>query len=257
MAKWLSMEKITSTTNEKIKEVAKLAQKKYRTESGLFLAEGVKVIEQAHKSGFDIKNVYVIESKVEKYNFIKDKLIVVNEAVMKKISTTDSPPDAVAVVVQKKYSIKEHKNAKRILLLENIKDAGNLGTIIRTACAFDMDAIILAGDCVDIYNPKVVRATVGNLFQIPILQVENVTELKKLFPEHALIATVVRDEATIALDKIDFKKPFIIAFGSEADGLSDELIKNADLKTTIEHNKNVESLNLSTAVAIVAHAATV
>ncbi len=252
MAGKKDMKIITNTTNPQIKEIAKLSQKKYRDELGLFLVEGQKCIEQAANSNYEIQQVFVLADKYDKYKFLENKLVCVNEAVIKKISTTQSPCEAVAIVQQKIFDVSSFVDYKRLLLLENIKDAGNLGTIVRTACAFNIDGIVLVGDCVDIYNPKVVRASVGNLFQIPVVTIDK-ENVKTIFQKHNLIATIVKNERTTPLDKINFEKPFVLMFGSEAQGLSADLVEGADIVTTINMNHKVESLNLSVATAIILH----
>jgi len=244
------IEKITSLTNEKIKETAKLAQKKYREARGLFLAEGLKTIQAAFECGYEIVRAFVLEDKLKEFEFISDKLTIVTADVMKKISTTDSAATSVAIIRMKEFKAESLKGKKRLLLLENVKDPGNLGTILRSAAAFDVEGIIFAGDCVDIYNTKVLRATVGTAFMLPWIKAD-VKDLKKIFPEHELISTTLRKEKTYTLEDIKFKEPFIVAFGSEADGITDELAKISDKFLKIEHNKRVESLNLSVAASIV------
>src|SRR5574344_1246603 len=152
------MIEITSVNNDLIKEISKLQQKKYRTETKLFLLEGYKAIEET-----DVELEYILvkkDAKIPKKNC--KEIILTTDAVLKKVASTDTPPEIIAVGVQKKFSKKDIKDAKRVLLLENIKDLGNLGTILRTSLAFNIDAIILYGETVDLYNPKCVRASVGN-----------------------------------------------------------------------------------------------
>ena len=244
------IEKITSLTNEKIKEATKLAQKKYREESGLFLAEGFKTIRAAFDFGYEIERIFVLEEKSANFEFAKGKLTIVTPEVMKKLSTTDSIASSVAVIRAKEFKAADLKNKKRLLLLENIKDPGNLGTILRSAAAFNIDGIIFAGDCVDIFNTKVLRSTVGTAFMLPHIKIE-IKDLKKLFPSHTLISTSLHEKKTDSLENLAIKEPFIVAFGSEADGITDELAKISDKFLKIEHNKQVESLNLSVAASIV------
>jgi TrmH family RNA methyltransferase len=241
---------ITSLNNELIKETAKLKQKKYRDEEKKFLLEGFKVIQEAFLSNIEIENVFVLHKNASKYIFLKDKLIFTTEAVLKKISTTDSIPDAVAVAKQKVFTIENIQNPQRVILLENIKDLGNLGTILRTAKAFSQDLIILFGDTVDLYNPKCIRASVGNLWKIPIVQIKDLNILKSVFKNHEKIATLPKAKNTISLNQFNSKQPYLIMFGAEAEGLSEDLINFATKKVTIEMNKEVESLNLSVAVGI-------
>src|SRR5574344_1823048 len=136
---------ITSTTNELVKETAKLQQKKYRDIEDKFLLEGFKVIKGAYDLGIDITNVFVLKEHEGKYNFLKNKIILTNEAVLKKISTTDSAPEAIAVGVQKHFTASSLKEAKKVVLLENVKDLGNLGSILRSSAAFGFDGVVLFG----------------------------------------------------------------------------------------------------------------
>ena len=243
------MLEITSVNNEKIKDTVKLQQKKYRNEKGLFLLEGHKPIFEAYGSKINILNVYTTKKNLEKFDFIKDRIVVVNDAVLEKLSTTASVCEAVAVAQQRLTSIEEIKNKKRLVLIENIKDAGNLGTLLRSAAAFNIDAVILSGETIDLYNPKVVRSAVGALFKIPVINAD-LNEAKKVFNSHNFIATVVNHKDVVNPETIDYTKPFVIMLGSEADGLTQNAIEMSDIKTTIPIQKNTESLNLSVAGAI-------
>lgn len=242
-------EVITSTANTKIKETAKLQQKKYRNQTGLFLLEGTKPIEEAQASGVKIQCVYTTEKYLSKFSEFEEKITLVTPSVLEKISTTDSMPEAVAVAQQKKYNLEDIKDARRLVLIENIKDAGNLGTLIRCACAFSMDAILLCADTVDIYNPKVVRSTVGAMFKMPIVKT-SLKEAKEIFSSSKFIASVVNHEGVVNPEKIDYSNPFVLMLGSEADGLTQEAIAAADIKTTIPISSKTESLNLSMAGSI-------
>lgn len=244
---------ITSLSNDLIKETVKLQQKKYRDEKKLFLLEGFKAIEEAFAAKLDIEKVFVLKEKGGKYSFLKDKMILTSEPVLKKISTTDSAPESVAIAKQKTFTIEDIKEAKKVVLLENIKDLGNLGTILRTAKAFSQDAIILYGDTVDLYNPKCVRSAVGNLWKIPVVQIKDFQILKKTFESYDKVATLPKSKDTISLKDFKAKSPYLIMFGSEADGLSQELINFSTQKLTIEMNSEVESLNLSVSVGIILH----
>lgn len=243
------MEKITSVSNNLVKETLKLQQKKYREISGKFLLEGFKPVFEAFHCGVEIEYVFVREDKVSEYEFLKDKIVLTNEIVLKKISTTDSAPDCVGVAKQKIFGISQIQNAQKVLLLQNIKDAGNLGTILRTAAAFGVDALVLFGGCVDLYNPKVVRSAVGCLWKLPVVQISNIEEFKKTFPDHTKIATLPRSNNLLKTFSVE--KPFVIMFGSEAEGLSEELIKLCTTDLKIEMKDNVESLNLSISCGIV------
>ena len=241
--------KITSVNNELVKECAKLQQRKYRDESGLFLLEGEKCIEEAIEYGIDLEYIFTLE------NFNKFKTvntIETTEAVLSKISTTTSAPKCVGIGRQIKREWSDKFN--RVVLLEDIKDAGNLGTIIRTSCAFGVDAIILYGDTVDLYNPKCVRASVGNLWKIPVYNINNIDELKKECKNFIPIATLPKSNKTTWLKDFKTKDKLLIMFGTESSGLSEELIdysREQGEGLTIEMSKKVESLNLSISTGVI------
>ena len=240
---------ITSVNNDLVKETVKLQQKKYRNQSGKFLLEGYKAIKEAFDSGIKLEKIFVDKNKKSEYNFADEILIETVEPVLKKLSTTESAPESVAVGVQKKYDKNILKNSKKVLLLEDIKDVGNLGTIIRAAVAFGADAIVLFGESVDIYNPKCVRASVGNLWKLPVVEISDLQELKVLFANFERIATLPRTENLLKTFKL--QTPAVIMFGSEANGLSQELIDFSTNSVKIEMAETVESLNLATSVSVI------
>lgn len=243
------MQEITSVNNDLVKETVKLQQKKYRDKENKFLLEGDKCIHEAFNAGINIEYVFVLKEKAQNYKYLGEKVILTSEPVLKKISTTDSAPDAVGVALQKNYGVNDLKNAKKVVLLENVKDLGNLGTILRTSTAFGADAVVLYGDSADIYNPKCVRSSVGNLWKIPVIYVKDFSVLKDLFNGYSRIATLPR--AKTYLKDFEAKEPFVVMFGSEADGLSDELVNFATDEVKIEMASNVESLNLSVSCAVI------
>lgn len=240
---------ITSVNNELVKESAKLQQKKYRTQCGKFLLEGYKAIKEAFDFGIKIEKIFVNKNHLEEYKFAKDLVIETNEAVLNKISSTDTPPEAIAIGFQKVYDKNLLKNALKVVLLEDIKDLGNLGTIIRSSVAFGADAIVLYGESVDIYNPKCVRSSVGNLWKIPIIHLKSIDELDENFKNYSRVATLPRTDNL--LKNFEVELPCLVMFGSEANGLSEDLVKFSTTSVKIEMAKTVESLNLATSVSVV------
>ncbi len=241
--------KITSTNNELIKEIAKLLQRKYRDKSGLFLIEGEKCIAEALEYGIKFEHLFVQEG-YDKFNY--KNIIETTEAILSKLSDTKTAPKCVAVGKQVHYEW--NSNYQKVILLENIKDAGNLGTIIRTSCAFNVDAIILYGDTVDLYNPKCVRAAVGNLWKVPVFHIDKFDELKRICKDYTPISTLPKSDKSVWLD--DFLPPekFMVMFGTESEGLSDELKGYAEQfgkSITIRMSDKVESLNLSISAGII------
>ena len=239
---------ITSVNNELVKETVKLQQKKYRDKENKFILEGEKSVREAFDAGVLIETVFVLSEHAPRYDYLKDKLIHTTYAVLKKISTTDSAPDVVAVAQQKHYDKNILKSCKKVVLLENIRDLGNLGTILRTSVAFGADAVVLYGDCADLYNPKCVRSSVGNLWKIPVVLLKEFDELN-VFEGYERVATLPR--AKTYLKDFDVNLPCVVMFGSEADGLSRELVEFANREVKIEMAASVESLNLSVSCAVV------
>lgn len=248
------MNEITSVNNELIKQTAKLSQKKYRDESGLFLLEGVKAVEEAILAGLQIKDIFINktnEKLLEKYT--NNNVYVVNSKVLEKITDAKSAPDIVASAYKFENDLaKIPAQNSSILLLENIKDAGNLGTAIRTASAFGIDGIILVGETVDIFSPKVVRSSVGYLWKTPIFKTNDFSVLKNYFKEHRIFATSVDKKLDLKnLKEANIQAPCIIMFGSEAFGLSEQALENAHEYVTIPIKGDIESLNLSISIGIV------
>ena len=240
------MQEITSVNNQLVKETVKLQQKKYRDSENKFLLEGFKPLKEAIDAGIEIEYAFVQKEKADKYSFLADKLILTNEAVLKKVSTTDTPPEAVGIGVQKHFSVSDLRNAQKVVLLENIKDLGNLGTILRSAVAFNADGVVLYGDCADLYNPKCVRSAVGNLWKIPVV---SINKLDNIFNDFQRVATLPRTDKL--LKSFEPQEKILLMFGSEADGLSEELINYSTDSVKIEMSETVESLNLSVSCSVI------
>ena len=242
--------KITSVNNDLIKETAKLLRGKYRDENKLFLIEGMKGIEEAIGAKLEIVHLFVQQKLPIHLNPLplgEEVICEVTEPVMAKISDAKTPPKAVAVVKQPKYEWSDNFN--KVVLFEGIKDPGNLGTILRSASAFRVDAIVLYGDTVDLFNPKCVRSAVGNLWKIPVFKMGDLSRFK----DYERIATLPKGVNVIQLKNYKPAEKVLIMFGSEAEGLSEELKSFATKNITIETGGNVESLNLSVSASIVMH----
>ena len=238
---------INSISNNRIKEILKLHQKKYRDELGLFIVEGFKAIEELIENNIYIKEIYTIKAfDTEKYT-----VKIIDESTMKKISTTSSTCEILAVAKKKEYNINDFIKRNKLILLDSISDPGNLGTIIRSASAFGIDGIILYKDCVDMYSSKVIRSAAGNFFKIPIITIKDTEEIKNNFKDFDKIATALYKKNTNSIEECKNIKKYIIMFGSEANGLSSELIKLANKNIILKMDNNVESLNLSVSASII------
>jgi TrmH family RNA methyltransferase len=200
---------------------------RYRSESGEFLAVGRKLYDEANTAGLNITSVLTDETAIPE--------------ILGYISGMSSPPDMVFSA-----EIPENTAAdillKRVVLMENVQDPGNVGTIIRTADALNYGVAVLGG-CADPWSPKVIRGAMGAVFRVPIARLSNAEEIKLPF-----IAAVARDGVSAS----DFVPPseFAIAIGNEGSGLSDALNALSDYKVTIPISAASESLNAASAAAI-------
>lgn len=231
---------ITSVNNEHIKELCKLKEKKYRDKLSLFLIEGEHLINESLKENL-LTEVFALEGT--DYNY--DNITYVIESVMKKLSSTDSIPKVIGVSKKRK----EENIGSRILILEDIQDPGNLGTIIRSSVAFNIDTIILSPKTVDLYNSKVIRSTEGMIFHLNIIIRDLESIIKDLKKENYLIlGTNVNNGIDIKDIKVPSKYALII--GNEGKGMSSEISNLCDKNIYIKMNERVESLNASVAASI-------
>ena len=239
---------ITSLQNELIKSTVKLQDTKNRKKSGLIFVDGDKTLLGLINDGVEFEYLFLKKDNPLKSKAKAKNIILVTDEILKKLSTVKTPNTIMGVIKEPKINKEDFINLKRIALIENIKDAGNLGTIIRSAAAFSIEGIILFDDCVDLYNTKVIRSAAQNIFKLPILRTNDIEFIKKLKKNHDLISTVVKGGQD--LTKYGFKKPFILALGSEADGLSDKIINISDKKLTLFMDNSVESINLGVCASI-------
>lgn len=232
---------ITSINNEYIKEISKLNEKKYRDKSNKYLIEGLHLVTEALK--YDIIDTIIIREDFSYETNIKH--IIVSNEVMKKISDNPSIPKIMAVVNKKESTIKGNK----ILLLDRLQDPGNLGTIIRSAVAFNFDTIILSNDTVDLYNSKVLRSTQGMLFNINILRQDLTNVINELKNNNYTIYGTKVDNGN-DVKEINKINKFALIIGNEGTGISNNILKQCDKYLYIKMNNNCESLNAGVAASI-------
>ena len=230
---------ITSVDNKRIKEVSKLNNRKYRKEMGLFLVEGSHLVEEAYKHNL-LKEVYSLDENDYPNNN------VVSENVMRKISSLDTVPNIIGVC---KFKI-EKELGNKLLILDNIQDPGNLGTIIRSAVAFNVDTIVLSKDTVDLYNPKVIRATQGMIFNINIITRDLYSFVSNLKKEnYKVYSTNVVNGSEVK--NIERCEKCAIIMGNEGNGVRKELQDISDANIYIKMNPLCESLNVGVATSII------
>lgn len=235
------MEMITSLQNERIKELNKLNEKKYRDESNLFLVEGDHLVMEAYKMN-QLVEVLATPSFQEELDV---PITYISEEVMKKLSNMMSPSNVIGVC--KKF--KPIGYGKRILILDNLQDPGNLGTIIRSSASFNFDTIALSEVSVDLYNDKVIRASEGMIFHTNVIRCNIYDLVNELKNNNYDIFTTDVDGGEI-VSEVEFKEKIAIIIGSEGAGVGD--IRNlADKSIYIPMNKKCESLNASVAASII------
>ena len=215
---------ISSVNNKIIKEYSKLKDRKFRKTSKYFLVETYHLVEEAYKAG-RLKEVFVLSEGV--YS-IDVNITVVSLDVMKKLSSTNTPPNIIGVV-EKKTSNEIIGN--KILLIDRVQDPGNLGTIIRSSCAFNVDTIVISPDSVDLYNPKVIN------------------NLKE--KDFIIYGTDVSDGINPRRLDNEAKNKFAIVMGNEGNGLSYEVYDACDKFLYIPMNEKTESLNVGVAASII------
>lgn len=226
---------IESVNNEKIKNYAKLSDKKYRDLNNLFIVEGEHLVNEAENLGL-VVDVFSLE---ERNNATK-----VSFDVMKKLSSLTNPPKVLAVV--KKLEEKVIKG--NILLLDDIQDPGNLGTIIRSAVSFGIDTVVVSNNTVDIYNPKVIRASEGMLFKINYLKTNLIDFINDNKDNYTFITTDVIEGKNIK--DISINKNYALIMGNEGNGVKKEISNMIENKVHIKMEDTCESLNVSIATSI-------
>lgn len=253
---------ISSLQNEKVKLWASLLDKKYRDRSGQFLIEGIHLVLEALKGNADVATiVYDTERGIPAELMLERETndtaatfglewVQASQAVMSKCTGTDTPPPVFAVL--SKLSIDPaalYRPNCLVVVLDGVRDPGNAGTIIRSADAVGADAVILGKGCVDLYNPKTVRSTMGSLFHLPIIE----ADLKELLPQARtkgvkLIGTSLQAKHTCY--SYDWTQSTWLLMGSESEGLSPAVRELVDEAVIIPMVGQAESLNVAMAATV-------
>lgn len=232
---------ITSLTNDKVKELVKLKDKKFRDLNNEFFVEGKDLCDIAYENGL-LRELYILEGYDNIYDGIPYTYI--SAEVMKKISDMVSPSEYYGVCSKKL----ETEIGNRILVLDDIQDPGNLGTIIRSAVAFNFDTVIISTGTVDLYNPKVVRSTKGMLFNVNIITRDIALFLGSL-DDYTIYGTDVVDGVNIRDEVMPSKVAIVI--GNEGSGISSNVRKKCHKFIYLPMNSKCESLNASVSASII------
>lgn len=245
------IERITSLQNEYIKQLCRLHTAAGRKESGMFLVEGKKLCIEAMNSGWKIERCLVTEKEAENplIQDIRDKTVIIADHVAKKLSTMDTPPGIFMVLYQQNNPTDQLPQF--ILALDRISDPSNLGAILRSAEAFGTDLVYLSEGCVDLYSPKVLRATMGSVFRVPVQKGPLPAFLAHQKENGYKIYGAGLDLNYLELPEMTFKEPAVMVIGNEANGISKETMAICDNGVYIPMLGKNESLNAAVAASII------
>ncbi len=259
------LQTITSKDNEKLKAAAKLVQsKKERMERKEFLTEGYRLCMDAFQSGKKPKRIFVTEQLLKKENceaILADcrETYLISAQLAQKLSDTQTPqgifcvfsmPDNQDEIAKK---VLKQTQKRRIIVLSSLQDPGNIGTIIRSCEAFGVDLIVMSSDCPDLYSPKMLRATMGGVFRMPVLVTDCLKEEILSMKQNgiAVYAAALRKDA-VPIVELPLDRSSAVVIGNEANGLTEEIIEACSKAMIIPMQGRAESLNAATAASIAA-----
>ena len=251
---------ITSTANAQVKNLAQLIKKsKVRTEQGVYVVEGVKMFQEAPRD--EVVKAYISEDLFEK-GVLKDSLEGISYEVLKTevfnhVADTKTPQGILCVMKQKQYTLEEltDTGCPLLLVLENLQDPGNLGTMMRTAEGAGVSGVLLSRGCVDIYNPKTIRSTMGSIYRVPFLYTDDLMSAMEELHKKGITTYAAHLKDSSWYDEASYKEPTAFLIGNEGNGLSDELSKKAKQYIKIPMEGQLESLNAAVAAAILMYEA--
>ena len=255
---------ITSTSNPRMKEIIQLRKKsRMRTKTGTFLVEGLRMIREVPKER--LVQLYATEEFLKKHRkepIPGTEVMLVSPEVFAYISDTKTPQGVLAVVRQSMFTQEEilakcsgksgagTDRPAHLLVLDNIQDPGNLGTIFRTAEAAGVTGILLSRDCADIYNPKTIRSTMGAIFRMPFVYTDDLTGAVNSLKKHDIRVFAAHLEGERAYDEEDYRQGSAFLIGNEGSGLRPEVAACADVLVRIPMEGMAESLNAAVAAAV-------
>lgn len=252
------MQVISSKDNELIKHIKKLKDKKYRDENNEYIIEGVKLIEEAVQEKSKIKKVIICDDTTRTYEIptnvmleiAKYECVYVTNKIFSSITQVTNPQGVMAIIEKNTEKQEIDYSEDIIVVLDNVQDPGNLGTILRTVDSIGLKQIIVTKDTVDVFNSKVVRSTMGAIFRIKIIETADLAQSIKEMRKHHFKLMVTSLQTDNSIYDIGFNKK-IIVIGNESNGVSEEIQDMADEKAKIPMLGKTESLNASVAAGIV------
>ncbi|MGI6008315.1 MAG: TrmH family RNA methyltransferase [Ruminococcus sp.] len=249
---------ITSSSNRHVKRVVQLQKKrKVRNEEDCFVAEGLKMALEAPRER--ILQVYLASSFYEQHGILDGMedvpVEIVEDRIFSQMSDTKTPQGIMCLIRQFHYSEEDILNRKNplLLILEDLQDPGNVGTVFRTAEGAGADGIILTDNCVDIYHPKTIRSTMGSVYRMPFFYAEDMDQVLAGLKERGIRTYAADLAGKNAYDEEDYRKGTAFFIGNEGKGLSFELLEKADTRIRIPMEGKLESLNAAVAAALLVY----
>ena len=251
------MQVISSKDNEIVKSIRKLKEKKYRDIENCYVIEGIKLIKEAINENAKIKEIVVCEEcinsgEIDKdtlYEIAKYNVIYVTEKVFNAITDVKTPQGILAVIEKKALNKQIDYSQDIIIALDGVQDPGNMGTILRTVDSANLNQIIVSKDSADCYNPKVVRSTMGAIFRVNIIEVDNLKETLEAVKKNKFKVMVTALDTNESIYSVNYNNK-VIVIGNEANGVSKEVQAIEDEKVKIPMLGKTESLNASVATGI-------
>lgn len=248
---------INSLQNPKIKNIVSLRKAAKRKKQELFIIDGLREIKVAHDYGFEFEDIfYCPEISNEKPDFFNQEITITSLEVFKKIAYSENPNGWLATAKPKYYGLEDikKKNNYLFLVLESVEKPGNLGAIIRTAYAANLDAVIINQSQTDLYNPNVIKASSGHVFSSMVVIASKEKSLE-WFKKNKVKIFATSIKAAKSYEKIDWHNSSAIILGSEAYGLGDFWLNNSNQNIIIPMQKGIDSLNVSVSAGIIAYEA--
>lgn len=259
------MEAIFSKSNSNVKFVRGLNEKRFRTKNNAFYLEGIKVVNEILDKDRAIDIMFIAYSKsilinsnggkelLERLEKLENiKVLDFEESIFKYMTDTVTPQGVLIVLKVPEYTLEEllENNNKNIVILDKVQDLGNIGTIIRSCNAFDVETILCIQGTADVYSPKALRSTMGGILNTKIIYIDNLDDLKKLKDYgYSIVTTSLNTDKN--LDSIDMNKKYAFVMGNEANGVSKEMADLSDVLVKIPMSEKIESLNVGVAASIV------
>jgi TrmH family RNA methyltransferase len=252
------MERITSLQNPRIKRLQLLNKHRERIQQQRFSMEGARELGLARKAGYEIESIYYcpeIFAKTEYPHVLEgvpeNKLVEITPAVFEKLAYREQSDGIIALLRPKNHRLQDLTLSDNpfIIILEKVEKPGNLGAVLRTADAAKADAVIVCDPSTDVYNPNVIRSSVGGLFTVPV-GIADAQTLLKWLQEKRIQTFAAELKASKWYHECDFKQASAIVMGTEADGLTDFWLKHSEYRIKIPMQGQLDSLNLSVSTAI-------